>query len=168
MWSIADEPADAADDAPRALMIAAPRCCTTGMNVSAYHFLVDQRERRLAADCRVMQVGVLRRGVVAPDDDLLQVVDVRARLLRELRQRAVVSRRTHRREVLRVQARAFFIAISELVFAGLPTTSTRHLAVGDRVEGLALHGENLRVREQQVLALHARATRRAAPTSSAT
>jgi hypothetical protein len=38
MWSIAADAADAADEAPRALMIAAPRCCTTGMNVSEYHF----------------------------------------------------------------------------------------------------------------------------------
>ena len=37
-WSIAAEAAEAADDAPRALMMAAPRCCTAGMNVSAYHF----------------------------------------------------------------------------------------------------------------------------------
>src|SRR5690242_3926438 len=36
MWSIAADAADAADDAPRALMIAAPRCCTVGMNVSLY------------------------------------------------------------------------------------------------------------------------------------
>src|ERR1700733_5022960 len=38
MWSIAADAAEAADDAPRALMIAAPRCCTTGMNVSSSHF----------------------------------------------------------------------------------------------------------------------------------
>src|SRR6185369_105800 len=37
MWSIAAEAADAALEAPRALMIAAPRCCTVGMNVDLYH-----------------------------------------------------------------------------------------------------------------------------------
>jgi hypothetical protein len=37
MWSIAAEPAEAAEDAPRALMMAAPRCCTVGMNVDLYH-----------------------------------------------------------------------------------------------------------------------------------
>src|SRR5678815_3187527 len=37
MWSIAAEAAEAADDAPRALMMAAPRCCTVGMKVSSYH-----------------------------------------------------------------------------------------------------------------------------------
>src|SRR6185436_13323273 len=33
---MAADAADAADDAPRALMIAAPRCCTVGMNSSRY------------------------------------------------------------------------------------------------------------------------------------
>src|SRR5690348_18361064 len=37
MWSIAADAADAAEDAPRALMIAAPRCCTVGMNSFSYH-----------------------------------------------------------------------------------------------------------------------------------
>src|SRR5688572_22852140 len=37
MWSMAADAAEAADDAPRALMIAAPRCCTVGMKVSSYH-----------------------------------------------------------------------------------------------------------------------------------
>ena len=47
-WSIAADAAEAADDAPRALMIAAPRCCTVGMNVLRVPGLVDQRQRRLA------------------------------------------------------------------------------------------------------------------------
>src|SRR3954466_15981879 len=37
MWSMAADAAEAADDAPRALMIAAPRCCTVGMKLSSYH-----------------------------------------------------------------------------------------------------------------------------------
>src|SRR5690348_3045966 len=36
MWSIAAEAADAAEEAPRALMIAAPRCCTVGMKSFSY------------------------------------------------------------------------------------------------------------------------------------
>src|ERR1051326_6069157 len=31
-WSMAAEAAEAADDRPRALITAAPRCCTVGMN----------------------------------------------------------------------------------------------------------------------------------------
>ena len=37
MWSIAALAAEAALDAPRASMIAAPRCWTLGMNVSSSH-----------------------------------------------------------------------------------------------------------------------------------
>ena len=66
-WSIAAFAADAADDAPRASMIAAPRCCTVGMNVLLDPRLVDELRRGLAVDLRVEEVGVLRRGVVAPD-----------------------------------------------------------------------------------------------------
>ena len=37
LGSVADaEAAEAAEEAPRALMIAAPRCCTSGMKVSEY------------------------------------------------------------------------------------------------------------------------------------
>jgi hypothetical protein len=39
MWSIAAEAAEAAEDAPRALMISAPRCWTRGMNSPLSHFL---------------------------------------------------------------------------------------------------------------------------------
>ena len=37
MWSMAALAADAADDRPRASMIAAPRLPTCGMNVLAFH-----------------------------------------------------------------------------------------------------------------------------------
>jgi hypothetical protein len=36
MWSMAEEAAEAAEEAPRALMIAAPRCCTSGIKVLRY------------------------------------------------------------------------------------------------------------------------------------
>src|SRR5690625_1860066 len=36
MWAMAALAADAAEDAPRALMMAAPRCCTSGMKVFSY------------------------------------------------------------------------------------------------------------------------------------
>ena len=54
---------------------------------------------------------------------------------------------------------AFFIAISALVLAGLPTTSTLTDRSGDLVQRLALRREDLAVRLEQVLALHARAAR---------
>ena len=45
------------------------------------------------------------------------------------------------------------------MLAGLPTTSTLHVAIRRLVERLALRGEDLRIGGQQVLALHARAAR---------
>ena len=41
-WSIAAEAADAADEEPRALMTAAPRCCTTGMKLCSIHSCVTR------------------------------------------------------------------------------------------------------------------------------
>src|SRR5437763_17060177 len=37
MWSMAADAAEAADDAPRASMMAAPRCCTVGMKLASTH-----------------------------------------------------------------------------------------------------------------------------------
>src|ERR1700740_2757113 len=37
MWSMAAEAAEAGEDRPRALMMAAPRCCTVGMNSPLIH-----------------------------------------------------------------------------------------------------------------------------------
>ena len=72
-WSMAADAADAADDAPRALMIAAPRCCTVGMNCSLYQASSTSESAGLPFDRRVVQVGVLRRGVIAPDRHFLQL-----------------------------------------------------------------------------------------------
>ena len=43
MWSTAALAADAADEAPRASMIAAPRLATVGMNVPSTHVVVADR-----------------------------------------------------------------------------------------------------------------------------
>ena len=67
MWSSAAEAAEAAEEEPRALMTAAPRCCTVGMNVSSNHFWSTRLRAALAADRRVADVGVLRGRVIAPD-----------------------------------------------------------------------------------------------------
>ena len=62
------EAAEAAEDEPRASMIAAPRLATVGMKVfSIQSWSSDDLGGVLAADLGVEEVGVLRRGVVAPD-----------------------------------------------------------------------------------------------------
>ena len=54
---------------------------------------------------------------------------------------------------------AFCCAMSALVLAGLPVTPIADVVGGDRVERLALGGEDRAVGGQQVTALHARAAR---------
>ena len=85
--------------------------------------------------------------------------DGHAGLRGELRQRAVVVEAQHRGEVLRRQVRR---RLHRDVGIGVGRVADhQHLDVarGDIVQRLALRGEDLRVLEQQVLALHARAAR---------
>ena len=66
-WSIAAFAADAADDAPRASMICGA-ALLHGRDVRVLDpRLVDELRRGLAVDLGVHEVGILRRGVVAPD-----------------------------------------------------------------------------------------------------
>ena len=71
-WSMAALAADAADDRPRASMIAAPRLPTVGRNTLRFQSssLISVLDR-LAVDGGEAVVGVHRRRVVAPDDQLL-------------------------------------------------------------------------------------------------
>ena len=106
-----------------------------------------------------MQVGILRRRVVAPDDHFPEIGHVRARLLRQLRERAVVIETNHRRETRGAQARRVLHRDQRIGVRRVADDQHAHVAIRDGVERLALHRENLRVGEQQVLALHARTAR---------
>ena len=156
MWSTAALAADAADEAPRASMIAAPRLATVGMNVRVDPLVVaDRLVGVLPADLGVEQVGVLRRRVVAPDRHLLHVGDRRAELLGDLADRPVVVEAGHRREADRGRGPlALDWAIRALVLAGLPTTSTLTSRAGAARQRLALRLEDAAVGRQQVGALH--------------
>ena len=88
-----------------------------------------------------------------------QVGRVSAGLLRELRQRAVVVEAHHRREIARIQARRVLHRDQRVGVGRVAHDQHTHVAVGDRIERLALRREDLRVGEQQVLALHAGAAR---------
>ena len=159
MWSIAAEAAEAADEEPRALMTAAPRCCTVGMNSSRYQARVHQRLRRLAADGAVRDVGMLRRAVVAPDDHAADLAHVRAGLGRELPERAIVVEPHHRGEIAPLDAGRVRRGDQRIRVRGIADDQHAHVAVRGGVERLALGREDLRIREQQVLALHAGAAR---------
>ena len=56
-WSTAAFAADAADDAPRASMILAPRCCTVGMYVSAIHAASTSSVAGLPFTCACTRSG---------------------------------------------------------------------------------------------------------------
>ena len=129
------------------------------MKVSAYQAWSTSESAGLPVDGRVVQVGVLRGRVVAPDDDLLQVGHVRAGLLGQLRQRAVVIEAHHRGEALRIEARCVLHRDQRVGVGRVADDQHAHVAVGHGVERLALRREDLRVGEQQVLALHARTAR---------
>ena len=74
--SMVADAAEAADDEPRASMIAAPRLATVGMkSFSIQAWSSTTSAAFLPADLGVEDVGVLRGGVVAPDRQLLDVGD---------------------------------------------------------------------------------------------
>lgn len=80
-------------------------------------------------------------------------------LLRELRQRAVVIEPRHGREVTRIQVLRVRPRDERVGVGRVADDQHFHLAVRHFVQGLALCRENLRIGEQQVLALHAGAAR---------
>ena len=83
----------------------------------------------------------------------------RAGLLGKLTKRTVVIEPRHRREVAGLEARRVALRDQRIRVRRIADHQHAYVAVRDGVERLALGGEDLRVREQQVLALHARAAR---------
>ena len=152
---MAAEAAEAADEAPRALMMAAPRCCTVGMKAFLVPLAVHQRVRRLAVDHAEIEVGVLGRGMIAPDQHAADTRHVAAGLLGQLRDGAVVIETRHRGEIARVEifgvgARDHGVGVGRIADHQYADIAIRHF-----VHGLALRREDLRVGHEQVLALHA-------------
>ena len=86
---------------------------------------------------------------------LLTAVTVHAGLFGELGLGAVFVERVMAKKRSRGTPWALFMAMSELVLQGLPTTSMRTSARGVFGDGLALAGENFAVDAEQILALHA-------------
>ncbi len=121
--------------------------------------VVDHRLDRLALDGREPVVGVHRRRMIAPDAQFLDGADRLAGLGGKLRQRAVVIEAQHRGEVLLRQRRRGLHRDVGIGVGGIADDQHMHVAAGGRVERLALLDEDLRVLQQQVLALHARAAR---------
>jgi hypothetical protein len=101
MWSMAALAAEAAEEAPRASMMAAPRLPTFGMySLLVPGFVVDGLRRGLAGDGAEADVRIHRGRVVAPDDHFLDVGDRLAGARGELRHGAVVVEAQHGGEIL--------------------------------------------------------------------
>ena len=151
--------AEAAEDAPRALMIAAPRWATSGMNVPVSHSVVHLLGGAAPVDQRVVEVGVLGGGVVAPDGQVLDGGDRDRQLGGELRDRAVVVQPGHRGEPARGHVGRVLLGDQRVGVGRVADHEHLDVAGGVLVDGLALRAEDPAVGLQQVTALHARGTR---------
>ena len=125
MWSTAAEAAEAADERPRALMMAAPRCCTVGMKSFSYQAWSTSDSAFLPPTVVLCRSGywvelwlpqMMTFSMSLPCTPVLLASWLTARLW---------SRRTIAWNCFLSRPLAAVAAISELVLAGLPTTSTR-------------------------------------------
>src|SRR5581483_2289158 len=147
--------ADAADDAPRASMMAAPRLCTVSMNV-----VRSQSASPITSGAGLPPMRALRKSgycvaVVAPDGHVRHVADGHARLVRELALGPVLVEAGHRepavgRHVLGVRARDETVRV-----AGVADDEHAHVVRGVLRDRLPLRLEDPTVHVEQVAALHA-------------
>ena len=138
-------------------MIAAPRCCTVGMNSDSSHCWSPPTASKagLPLDLGVEHVGVLRGRVVAPDRHLRDVGRLDAGLGGELGDGPVVVEPGHRRELPRVELLGVLLGDEAVGVGRVADDEHLHVALGAARERLALGLEDAAVRAQQVGALHA-------------
>ena len=143
--------AEAADDAPRALITAPPRLATVGMYVSANQAgSVITGRGRLAADPGVLVVGILGVAVIAPDRHVRDRADRHARLLGELRGRPVLVEPGHREPALGRDSGAMRPGDQAVGVAGVGDGQDPDVRAGGVVDRLALAGEDRAVGADQV------------------
>ena len=157
-WSIAALAAEAALEAPRASMIAAPRFATRGMNSSRDPGLVvDRVPGARAAHPGVDEVGVLGGRVVAPHGHVRDLGQRPSDLVRQLRPRPVVVEAHHRREALARHAVGVRHRDQAVGVGRVADHQDPHVVGGAGGDRLALGLEDAAVGLEQVGALHARA-----------
>lgn len=124
-WSIAALAALAADDEPRARMIAEPRCCTVGMNTSSIH-----RRSDTASSAGLFPTSAWDRSGYWVAEWLPQIdmrrIDAAGSPVRcaNCAMARLWSSRVSALNRVRGTPGALFIAMRALVLAGLPTTRT--------------------------------------------
>ena len=119
----------------------------------------DEVGSDLAFDLRVEEVGVLRRGMVAPYRHVRDRGDGHIAFLRDLGDRAVVVEPGHRGEPL-ARDRARVVHRDEAVrVRRIADDEDAYVVRGALGERFALHGEDGAVGFQEVLAFHSLGTR---------
>src|SRR5258707_1319646 len=117
--------ADAADDVPRALMMAAPRCCTVGIKLSLNQPGSTNESAGLPPTVAWCRSGYWVAEWLPQMMTLLTVVNAAPLFSVSCASPRLWSRRVIAVNRLRGREGALRCAMSELVLAGLPTTSTR-------------------------------------------
>ena len=112
-------------------------------------------QRGLAADGGVVQVRILRGGMVAPDGDPAHVVHVPAELGGDLIKGAVVVQPSHGRELPPIEALGVAGGNQGVGVGRIADHQHADVAARMLVHRLALDREDLRIGFQQILALHA-------------
>src|SRR5690606_29696947 len=120
---------------------------------------VDLVHGHLAIHQAVVQVRVLGAGVVAPDGHFLDVVDGLAELVGQLCHATVVVEAGHVGELARVAVGRVALGDQGVGVGRVADHQNLDVTAGDVVDRFALYREDGGVGFQQVLALHARATR---------
>src|SRR5579859_1687320 len=124
MWSMAAEAAEAAEEAPRALMMAAPRCCTVGMNSPAIHSWLTSLAAGLPLTLVARMSGYWVEEWLPHTVMRLMSVTWLPVLAASCDRERLWSRRIIALKFFLGMRGALEEAISALVLAGLPTTST--------------------------------------------
>ena len=121
--------------------------------------VVDELLYAFALDGRETVVRIHRRRVVAPDSQLFDVSDSTAGLAGDLAERPVVVQTQHGREIATRQIGRTLHRNIGVGIGRVTDYQDLHIARGNGIQRFALRGENLRVRCQQVSALHPGAAR---------
>jgi hypothetical protein len=129
-------------------------------------FVGDDLSGGAAIDFGVVEVGILGRGMVAPDGDVGDGGDVDAGFFRELRFGAVFVEASHGVETVARNLGRVVHRNEAVGVAGIADDKDADVRRGIFLDGLALAGEDFAVDAEQVLTLHALLARNAADEQS--
>src|SRR5918994_7391493 len=92
--------------------------------------------------------------MIAPDRDAANLCDVLAGFFGKLCDGSIVIESYHRREIAWIDPRRVALCDQGIRVGWVTHDEHTHVATCDRIEGLALCGEDLGIGEQQILPLH--------------